>query len=108
MAARLLAVCGTGTRMMASSSSRMMKEKKAHIAKARDAGRVVGESRATEHFFKEWMHKLPRLATPAAWWARAELRSISSRSGCISCQGSRRRPRGGREQSYGAFLQGVD
>merc|ERR1719277_1596820 len=40
-----------------------MKEKKAHIAKARDAGRVVGESRATEHFFKEWVQKLPRNLT---------------------------------------------
>ncbi|CAK0798122.1 unnamed protein product [Prorocentrum cordatum] len=56
-AALLLAVSASG------ASLRMLKEKKVSIAKAHVAGRVVGESRAAEHFFKEWVRGLPRNMT---------------------------------------------
>merc|ERR1719253_2153932 len=58
-AALLLASTAAGT------SLRMMKAKKVGIAKAHIAGRVVGESRAAEHFFKDWMHGLPKNLTKA-------------------------------------------
>jgi len=57
VAALLLAVSTKG------ASLRMLKEKKVRIAKAHDAGRVVGESKAAEHFSKEWVHGLPKNLT---------------------------------------------
>jgi len=57
VAALLLAVSTTG------ASLRMLKEKKVSIAKAHIAGRVVGESKAAEHFFKEWVQGLPKNMT---------------------------------------------
>merc|ERR1719413_319295 len=57
VAALFLAVSTQG------ASLRMLKEKKVTIAKAHIAGRVVGESKAAEHFFKEWVQKLPRNLT---------------------------------------------
>merc|ERR1719159_1515944 len=64
-AALLLALGAEGASLRERTSLRLLREKRAGIALAHIAGRVVGESKAAEHFFKEWVHGLPKNLTKA-------------------------------------------
>lgn len=61
--ARALAAAALLAAGAESTSLRLQHQQRITVAKAELAGRVIGENKAAEHFFKSWVRGLPRNLT---------------------------------------------